>query len=183
MRRIVAFALAAALTAMQVRTLAAAPVERQAGRTSGTFSGSSGSVSSNSGEIGGIVSGSNQQPLASRVVRLRNIDSGAEVARSKTDAAGRFRFKNLSPGTYIVEVLDESQSLVGVSEPLSVTDNRMVVDGVAVLARTSANASAATGTGGSFFSKHAIPLLLLAAAGGVATAAVLASRTPTSPVQ
>jgi Prealbumin-like fold domain len=53
-------------------------------------------------------------------VRLRDARFGNIVARQITDKSGTFVFRDLDPGTYIVEMLDADDSVVAASQILNI---------------------------------------------------------------
>ena len=67
---------------------------------------------------GGTVSGRawhhDNTPVAHAQLRLRDVADGDIVMRGQTDAAGRFSFTPVSPGTYVVELVDDDDRVLGV---------------------------------------------------------------------
>jgi hypothetical protein len=85
-------------------------------------------------------------------VRLRNITTGQLAGSTTSNVAGQFRFINLSPGTYAVEVVSPSGQLVGVSQAVAVGAGKTITDiGVTAatpnVAATGASVAASAGAG------------------------------------
>jgi hypothetical protein len=52
-------------------------------------------------------------------VQLRDTQTGRIIANSTTDKSGAFTFDNVKPGTYLVEVLGENESVIAASSVLT----------------------------------------------------------------
>lgn len=118
--------------------------------------------------VTGIAWSAGNEPVANASVRLRNILTGAVVASAVANAAGEFRFENVSGNaTYVVELLDDNGGVRAVGPPVTVAPGATV----ATLVRLNAPALWFTGMFGN------------AAAAAVATAASLGitAVTPTAP--
>jgi len=61
--------------------------------------------------IEGTALDSSNAPLRRAAVRLRDARYGRIVASQQTDAMGQFAFRNVDPGTYIVELVDKDKVL------------------------------------------------------------------------
>jgi len=55
-------------------------------------------------------------PAPNTAVRLRNARNGRIVGTATTDEAGQFVFGDITPGSYIAEVLDQSQHVISASQ-------------------------------------------------------------------
>src|SRR3954465_4542833 len=73
------------------------------------------------GSLHGVAQGSDRAPLRNYTVRVRNIADGQIAGTTTTSGAGEFSFAGLQPGSYIVEVVDASGQVVGLSPSLAVT--------------------------------------------------------------
>ena len=159
------------LTAIGVVTALAAfgPRPAEAGQN-GSFASLSGTASTASG-----------RSLADAVVRLRNITTGQLAGSTTSNVAGQFRFANLSPGTYAVEVVSPSGQLVGVSRAVAVGAGKTITD-VGVTAATpdvAATGASVVASAGAGPSTAAMTASVIAAAAGVGAAvAVNASVSP-----
>jgi Carboxypeptidase regulatory-like domain len=71
--------------------------------------------------IGGSALDSVNAPLADANVRLRDARSGRSMEILRTDRDGLFTFRPVDPGSYVVEILTESQtSVLAASQVLNV---------------------------------------------------------------
>jgi hypothetical protein len=156
MRRIVAIALSSSLL-LQAAPLLAAP------SLHGTRAATAQAPVS-SGTINGTAQSAAGQKLASYKVQLRNLDSGQLAGTTTSDAAGSFSFASLTPGNYVIEVVDPAGVIVGSSASIP------VAAGAAVSVTVSATAAAATTASGTS-SRHvssAVVITSIAAAAGIA---------------
>jgi len=58
--------------------------------------------------------------LSNAVVRLRDARFGRIIETQYTDQSGMFAFKSIEPGTYIVEILGNDQSILAASQLLHI---------------------------------------------------------------
>ena len=70
--------------------------------------------------IRGSALSSTNGPLPSRVVRLRDVRFGRVVDTQLTDDAGMFAFITVDPGSYVVEVMGNEQTVLAASQIISV---------------------------------------------------------------
>ena len=56
------------------------------------------------------------QPYPQPRIRLRNIATGRTVARTISDAQGRFRFERVEPGAYVVELVSGEDKVLAVGD-------------------------------------------------------------------
>ena len=110
--------------------------------------------------------------LANAVVRLRDARFGRIVETQHTDQSGMFAFKGLEPGSYVVEILANDQSILAASQLLNINAGEAVAAVVKLPFRVPPFAQM-TGT---TTTKSAAALVLEAAASGI-TALV-----PTAPI-
>jgi len=125
-----------------------------------------------SGKIAGTVRDEQGQPLPNAKLQLRNVVTGQVVARTRAAADAAYEFNAVPPGSYIVEIVDDSDRVIGLSAAAALTADGAVTGLIAVL-----TASAA---GGAFFASTAGILLLVAIGAGV-TAGVIAATGDASP--
>ena len=78
------------------------------------------------GEIQGNALDTTNGLLRNATVRLRDARSGRIVQTQVTDRAGLFAFRNLDPGTYVVEILGENQKVLAASQLLSVSGGQVL---------------------------------------------------------
>jgi hypothetical protein len=123
---------------------------------------------------------SNLRPLPNANVQIRNLATGSRVDATVSDQAGNFSFSRLTPGTYLVELLNAKGYLVGLSAPVNVGPS-----GVATVAVSQdAEGALASGDGGGFSLFGLGPvtsLAVLGAAGAASVTAVVATRPEASP--
>ena len=125
------------------------------------------------GKISGVARDAQNQVLPGVKVQLRNVDTAQLVATTNASASGAFEFTGLNPGNYIVEIVDDSGKIIGLS-PLTALAAGGAITGLMV----SAAAAAAAG-GGAFFASTAGILLLVGIGAGV-TAGVIAATNDAS---
>jgi len=127
------------------------------------------------GQISGTARNAQDQVLGGVTVQLRNVDTGALVATTKSAANGTFEFKQLNPGNYVVEIVDDDGKIIGASTSLALAAGG-IVSGFTIAASAAgavAGAAAAGGLGAFFASTGGI--LLLVGIGAGVTAGVVAA--------
>ena len=125
------------------------------------------------GTIAGIVRDAQGQVLPGAKLQLRNVDTGQVVARTRAGADAAYQFTGVAPGNYIVEIVDDSDRVIGLSAAAALAANGAVTGLVAALTAT-------TAAGGAFFASTAGILLLVGIGAGV-TAGVIAATNDASP--
>ena len=126
------------------------------------------------GKISGLARDAQAQVLPGVKVQLRNVDTGQLVATTNAAANGAFEFAGLNPGNYIVEIVDNSGKIIGLS-PATALAAGGAITGLVVSASASGALAgvAAAGGAGAFFSSTGGILLLVGIGAGV-TAGVIA---------
>ena len=76
--------------------------------------------------IQGNALNSTNGPLNDVVVRLRDARFGTIVDTQMTDKSGLFAFKSIDPGSYIVEVISNDQSVLAASQLLNINSGEAV---------------------------------------------------------
>ena len=112
------------------------------------------------GAIIGTVWRRDNTPLPYPLVQLRDVASGRAVTRAQGDAAGRFTFEPVVPGSYLVELVDESGAIGAVGQMFSIARGETV----GTFIRLGANVPWYAG----FFSNAAVASIASAAALGLA---------------
>jgi hypothetical protein len=126
-----------------------------------------------SGRIAGTVRDAQGQALPNAKLQLRNVDTGQVVARTRAAADAAYEFSAVPPGNYIVEIVDDSDRVIGLSAAAALTTGGAVTGLIAAL-------TASTAAGGAFFASTAGILLLVGLGAGV-TAGVIAATNDASP--
>jgi hypothetical protein len=133
------------------------------------------------GKIAGTVRDAQGQVLANARLQLRNIDTGRLVATTRAGADGSYEFTAIAPGNYLVEIVDDSGGVIGLS-PATALGASGAITGLIVSASAAgavAGAAAAGGLGAFFASTGGI--LLLVGIGAGVTAGVIAATNEASP--
>ena len=133
------------------------------------------------GKISGVARDAQNQVLSGVKVQLRNVDTGQLVATTKAGPDGAFEFTGLNPANYIVEIVDDSGKIIGLS-PATALAAGGAITGLIVAASTSGAlaGAAAAGGAGAFFSSTGGILLLVGIGAGV-TAGIIAATNDASP--
>jgi hypothetical protein len=136
------------------------------------------------GTIAGTALNANKVVLTGVRVQLRDAATGQLVGTTRSGPNGAFSFTGLNPGSFVVEIVNASGQVIGVSTSISLAAGG-VISGVTVAASAAgalAGAAAAGGAGGlaSFFTTTG-GILVLAGAGALATAGIIvAANAPTA---
>ena len=131
------------------------------------------------GSIAGTVRDAQGQPLPSVKLQLRNIDTGQVVATTRAGADAAYQFTGIVPANYVVEIVDDSGKVLGLSVASSMAANGAITGLIVALSSTGAAAAAAGGLGAFFASTGGI--LLLVGIGAGVTAGVIAVTNNASP--
>jgi hypothetical protein len=78
------------------------------------------------GTIQGNALNSTNGQLANAPVRLRNARYGGVIDTQITDRSGIFTFRGIDPGTYIVELIAEDQTILATSQVLNINAGEAV---------------------------------------------------------
>jgi len=138
------------------------------------------SAAQGTGQISGTARDAQDKVLSNVKVQLRNVDTGALVATTRSAASGAFEFKGLNPGNFVVEIVDDDGKIIGVSTSMALAAAGLI-SGLTIAASAAgalAGAAAAGGIGAFFASTGGI--LLLVGIGAGATAGIVAATNPAS---
>ena len=128
-----------------------------------------------SSTISGVARGPNLQALKTVRVQLRNATSGEVTGSTVTTETGEFLVPNLPSGSYVVEILDGTNHLLGISAPVFVAPGATA--STSVMALAPGTAAAASGTGFSIFGMGPVTsVAVLGAASAAAIVGVVATR-------
>jgi hypothetical protein len=124
---------------------------------------------------------SNLQPLSNAEVQIRNFKTGVRVNSMRSDTAGQYSFSALQAGTYIVEIVDASGRVLGMTAPFVLGAAPNVRVSVVAVAQGLATASPES-AGFSLFGLGPVSsLAVIGAAGAAAVTGVVATRPDASP--
>jgi hypothetical protein len=120
------------------------------------------------------------QPIPGARLRLRNVGSGKIEAVTAANEAGKFTFSGVEPGTYVVELVNESASVLAVSHVVPLAVDETVATFVRLgrsrgLLGVFENAAAAVVTGAALFHNASTAVTAAAASLGI-TGVTPASR-------
>jgi hypothetical protein len=127
----------------------------------------------------GNVRWTDSRPLAQGDVRLRRIETGQQIASTKSGQAGEFEFAGLQPGTYFIDVVDAAGKVVGMSAPIALTAG--TVQNVSIIAVAGGVLTRSNGGFSLFGLGPVTSMAVLGAAGAAAVTAVVATSPDASP--
>src|SRR5262245_60891383 len=108
MKRALVLVLVTAMTVPALPVNAASPAPRRvAGQPQPT------------GGIQGTATSSTGQALPNYTVQLRNLQTGQLAGTTTSNAAGSFTFTGLTPGNYVIEVVNSAGTIVGSSSAIA----------------------------------------------------------------
>lgn len=135
---------------------------------------------STSGSLTGTAFTVNLKPLPNATVQIRNFQTGNRVSSAISDQDGTFSFSGLEPGTYLVEIVDVSGRVIGMTAPFPIAVGPN--SNVSVVATADGLATLSQGGGFSLLGLGPVTsLAVLGAAGAAAVTAVVATRPDASP--
>ena len=155
---------------------ATATTARAVGKSTTTKSALARAHNSWTNIIQGNALNSTNGPLNDVVVRLRDARFGRIVDTQLTDKSGLFAFKALDPGSYIVEIMSNDQSVLAASQLLNVNAG----EAVSAVVKLPFRIPPFAGLMGSASTPSATALVTEAAASSIAS---VVPTTPTSPAQ
>jgi hypothetical protein len=129
--------------------------------------------------INGVAQSADKAPLRNYSVQIRNANSGQLVATTTSNQAGEFAFTNLQSGSYVVEIVDASGKVVGLSSAINVGAGATMT--VTVNATAAAIAKAKAGGFSLFGLGPTASVAVIGAATAAAVTAVVATRDDASP--
>lgn len=133
------------------------------------------------GKISGIARDALAQAMPGVKVQLRNVDTGQLVATTKAAADGAFEFTGLNPGNYIVELVDNSGKIIGLSPATALAAGGSITGLIVAASASGALVGAAAAGGAAAFFSSTGGILLLVGIGAGVTAAVIAATNDASP--
>ena len=79
------------------------------------------------GAISGTAWNHDESPISHALLRLRDVASGLILGGTEADAAGRFTFLKVPPGSYVVELVDEKGHVLALGHVFSLGPGETVV--------------------------------------------------------
>jgi hypothetical protein len=128
-----------------------------------------------SGSINGVARDANKATLPNYTVNVRNATTGALVNSTTSSQTGTFTFAALEPGNYMVEIVDATGRVVGLSSSVGVAAGSSVA--VTVTASTAGAIATATGGGFGLLGLGTAASVAVIGAAGAATALVAVQAT------
>jgi hypothetical protein len=122
------------------------------------------------GAVEGVAQSADKAPLPNFRVNVRNANTGELAGSTTSNQAGQFAFTSLQPGSYVVEIVDATGKVVGLSTSVSVAAGSTVT----VTVGASAAGAIAAASGGGLSLLGLGPLASVAVAGAASAAAVTA---------
>jgi len=133
------------------------------------------------GSVTGTALQPNLQPLANARIQIRSVRTATVVFSTRSGPGGEFLFGPLQPDTYVIEIVDATGRVVGMTGPTLVGTG--TVQNVSVTASAPGTA-AGSGKAAGFSILGLGPttsIAVLGAAGAAAVTAVVATRPNASP--
>lgn len=153
MRRLIALFLSAAMAFFTVTPLVAA--KNQTGTLTGNAKDAEG------------------RNLSNYTVRVRDVATGQLAGSTTSGATGQFSFTGLTPGIYVVEVVNHAGEIIGTSSAVSVAAGATVA---VTVGATAAAAAAAAANGGKAFLASTAGIITVAAVGAGVVGVVVATN-------
>jgi hypothetical protein len=124
---------------MVVVTVLTAPALAQAPQTARvSTTGPAAVVTVTTGSINGTAWKGDTTPYPLARIRLRNMHTGRAIARTDADSDGRFKFLQVDPAPYVVELMSEQDKVLAVGDLFSVTPGNEAATLVRLTSKTAA---------------------------------------------
>jgi hypothetical protein len=133
------------------------------------------------GSLNGVAHGADKAPLPNYTVQVRNVDTGRLAGSTTSNEAGQFSFTSLQPGNYVIEIVDASGKVVGLSPSVGVAAGATVSVTVSASAAGAIAAAASSGGFSLFGLGPLASVAVIGAAGAAAVTAVVATKEDASP--
>ena len=120
------------------------------------------------------------QPLPNATVQIRDMQTGAVVGSTISGDKGDFAFIDLPPGSFIIEIVNATGAVQGMTTPFSIGTAPLV--SMSVVSVSQGLVESGGHAGFSLFGLgHVASLAVVGAAGAAGVAAVVATRPDASP--
>ncbi len=133
------------------------------------------------GTISGLAKDAKGQKLPNYKVRVRNVSTGHVTTETVSNEAAAFTFTGLAPETYVVEIVNAAGEVIGLSPAIAVAAGATVTVTVSASAVGALAAAAAGGGAGLLGLGTVATVAVVAAAGALTIAGVVALRPKASP--
>ncbi len=113
--------LASVASVTLLATMLTVPTFAQAPQVALSGPAASANVKVTTGTIVGTAWKGETTPYPGARIRLRNAHTGRAIARTDCDSDGRFRFTQIDPAAYVVELMSEQDKVLAVGDLFGVT--------------------------------------------------------------
>lgn len=138
-------------------------------------------LNTNQASISGVAVTPMGQPLANTLVQARNLLTGQIGGSTSTASTGHFSILGLSPGSYVIEVVNRAGQIIGTSSFISAAANTAAAVTVTATTGTLSAISTTTGLAATLTTAAAEGVKVAATAAGFAGIVVPASIETASP--
>jgi hypothetical protein len=121
---------------LSVSTLSAQSAVQERATSAGSGAASVTSARAAAGVVVGTAWRNDTTPYAQARLRLRNVTTGRAASRSTADSEGHFRFEDVDPGPYVVELVGDGDRVLALSDLFAVTPGEQIQTVVRLSTRT-----------------------------------------------
>lgn len=132
------------------------------------------------GAVNGTVRTARGDSVPNQKLRVRDARAGAIIAEATSNASGGFNIAGLGPGTYVLEAINGSSQVIGLSPSVAVTPGVLATTTVTLTGSKMA-AAAATGGFSLFGLGTGASIAVLAAAGAASVTGIVVATHNASP--
>ena len=133
------------------------------------------------GAVTGTAADASKNPLANHTVRIRNVATG-QTTTTTSAANGTFSFAGVTPGNYVIEIVNAAGNVIGASSSVAVAAGATATVTVTATAVAAAAAAAAGGAGlAGVFTGTSLIVVTAAGVAGIAIAVTATQDDEASP--